>query len=42
MKELSPRRDKFKEKIWFNELERIRIPRSLQNRGIVKSICSHT
>ena len=34
-----------KAKAWFDELkdlERIRIPRSLQNRGIVKSICLHT
>ena len=34
-----------KVKAWFNELkdlERIKIPRSLQNRGIVKSICLHT
>ena len=36
---------KAKAKAWFDELkdlERIRIPRSLQNRSLVKSICLHT
>ena len=31
-----------KVKVWFNEIKDLRIPRRLQNRGIVKSLCLNT